>query len=443
MKKALIILFIVLLILIGAPLCYLFLSGGSYNAESFWKDPKALTPAERYSVNTQTRTIDARFSEEDFICILNQQLEGNIFDLADEYGKPYSISLQKAGMVYDGDSITVYARLLFKDFLPIPLQVDAKLITHATQVEIVPDTISVGPWIHVSVSSLPFSLDESLSYDFSDMHPFFKEAFQVTATSSGITATIPYPLEWLMDGMESFPSDYTMIVDLVNPDELDTLLPEFLTYTSGDKEITRAMVDACAGHGEDLLTIKRYAMAFGSAHASVAFFAGDGNEYNDLLFPDLTKGSVTELRDSVLSQYQSVYDERAGILSDAFQYLLDGYAAGTIIVKNKKLVYNEKGFPEVSPDSIPALSDTGAWLNLASFRCILARNGGDYSLRQVPKGNLITAYIFRTLTDRPVVAYRYTSDMFKITSLTEKDYASLFGSAGIPTYDLGMDTTKR
>lgn len=442
MKKALLIILIILVILIGAPLCYLFLSGGNYDASSVFTDPEILSPSERYSIDADSRTLHTRFSEGDLIYVLNTEAGGDIFTLSENYLSAYGITLQKAGMDLKDGKLYLDARFIFKGFLPLPVRIIASVNTDGPDFSCIPETVYLGKWIHLSVSRLPLPIDD-LTYDICEMHPFFEGSTAVAVAEHGIEVTMPYPLAWLMDGMESFPSDYTMIIDLVDPGELDTLLPQFIGYTDGNAEIAAKMMDSFSSDPAAFIEIKKYSMALGTAHASSDFFNGTGNEYNKMLFPELTKDSVSGLKEEMLASYMAIYDERADTLSAAFQYLLDGYASGNIVVKNKKLVYKEKGDPEVLPATIPALEGTDDWFDIGTARCILAENGGDYTLRQVPKGDTITSFIFRTHTQRPVIAYRYTETLFKIRSLTEEEYTAMMTSENVPTYDLGEHTTKR
>lgn len=442
MKKAILIILIILVILIGAPLCYLFLSGGEYDDPSLLVSPDTLVPSERYTINAKSKVINVLFSKGDIVYIINEELGDDIFTFVNEYLSGIDISLQKAGFHIENDRISASARLIFKRFLPLPVRITGAIKTEGTHITIIPETAYIGKWIQFSIAKLPFTIDD-ITYDIRDLHTFLAYADSVAIKEDEISVTAPYPTEWLMDGMESFPSDYTMIVDLVDPEEMDTLLPQFIAYTEGNTDVANQLIDSYADDPGNFADIKRYSMALGTTHATVDYYAGEGNEYIELLFPELTKDSVIALQNNMLSGYRALYDSRINTLSDAFQYLLDGYAADCITVKNKELVYNEKGNPPVVPVSIPALEGTTGWFDIDSARCILATNGGDYTLRQMPKGNMITALIFRTHTQRPVVAYRYTENMFKVKSITEEDYVKMMQSEKTPVYDLGEHTTMR
>ena len=92
---------------------------------------------------------------------------------------------------------------------------------------------------------------------------------------------------------------------------------------------------------------------------------------------------------------------------------------------------------------LDALKGTGGWLNFDEMRIVFGENPGDFALHQVPTGNVVPAIILRTHVDRPCICYQFISTMFKIRSITEKEYEGLMEAARVPVYDIGEHTTAR
>lgn len=442
MKKWLIIILAVILIFVVLPYAYLALSGSGYDSIEIIDSAVVLPSAQRYSFNSDTQTVDVRFVKQDIYAVIEEQTGSNAFDYFNSQISGFGLTLRKMGLSFSDGHICADFKLMFRGFLPIPIHAEASANLSDSTVVFSPDKISVGKLIKVSPTVLR-SFIESFDIELPEIHPLFNDVNSLSHDGDSFSVIIPYPVEWLMSGVDSFPSDFTMITDFVDLDELDTIMPAVLSWTEGDASGVISCLDSCDSNPGKFIELKADVIGLGHSYGSLLFFTRDGCDYNYLLFPEITKDFVYERYSNLLEGYQSIYDERTGVLSDAFQYVLDGFADGSIIAGSQSMVYKESGNPPVTFSSIPALDGAEKWTDPENFRVILATNCGDYSLRQVPKGNKITAIILRTHTGRPVVAYRHTSSLFKIKSLSEEDYLYYMSAKSVPICDLGEFTTKR
>ena len=443
MKKGIIILLSVVFILIILPYGYLAFSGSGYDRSDILLGDSVMSSAERYSFNPQDETVDIRLVKDDIYAVVKNTEGSDAVTVANEELSDYGLVLKRLGISFSEDGVTADAKLIFRNFLPIPVHAEAAIERSGSEITLTLTKLSVGGLIKISPDIVNSFIDsEDLTFDLAELHPLFKTVEGFASDENGLLITIPYPVEWLMAGIDFFPSDFTMITDFVDLDELDTIMPAVYSYTEGDSSGIISLLDSFSDNPEGFVKLKAELIGLGQSYAASIFFNLDGSEYNPVLLPEITKEYVSESYDSLMAGYQSLYDERTCVLSDAFQFVLEGYADGSIVSGGRSMVFKD-GKSAVDFDSIPALEGAEAWLDRESFRVILATNCGDYSLHQVPSGNKITALIFLTRTGRPVVAYRFTSNQFKIKSLGEANYQKLMKSSSVPTYDLGEHTTKR
>ena len=442
MKKFLIILLIVLVIFVGVPFAYLSFSGGDYDDIAALEASSPMSSADRYTVDPSSKTVSVLLDKSDVIRIVSDYFGGDIMSELNSALSDYDLAAESLGLELDGSSALISVRLKFKNFLPLPVSVSAGLKESGGVLSAEISTISIGKLINIEAPDFINGLG-SFEYDIRDLNPVLKDVKSVAFGQDCLTATIPYPVSWMMEGIDNVPSDYTMIMDFVDLDERDTCINYVFAWFEEGDSVIEDMISSCDSYPDGLAGLKADILSVGGSYTRSKFFNGDGRDTNGWLFPEITTESVNAASNEILGGYQAIYDERTAVLSDAFQLLLDKYAAGDIILRNGTLVYNEKGYSAVNASELEILQDAADWLDMDSLRVILATNPGDYSLTQVPKGNYITAIIMRTHTDRPVVAYRYTSNMFKIKSLAEEDYTKMMESKRTPEYDLGEHTTQR
>ena len=443
MKKGLLIFLIIVFVFLVLPYAYLAFSGGNYDSPDEIESGEALPSALRYSFNPDKQTAGVKFVKSDLYCLAKSQYGCNAADYINSQISDYGFSLLRLGVHFSDGRILADLKLMYKGFLPLPLHIEAEPLCSASRVSFSISSLTVGKLIRINPSLVsPFT--ESFELDFPEMHPMFRKISGYSHDSDSFTVIIPYPADWLMAGVYYYlPSDISMTFDFVDVSESDTILPAVVRYKEGDPSELYAFLDSCRDDPARFAEIKADILGLGQPYAAPKFFSGDGSDYNPILFPEITTEYVESRYNSIRGSYQALYYERTGILSDAFQFVLDGFAEGSIVIGSRSMVYKDSGGSPVDFYSIPPLEGAGNWLDGESFRVILAVNCGNTTLSQVPTGNKVTAFIFRTETGRPVVAYRFSSALFKIIGIPEEEYSSLMNSLRVPVCDLGERTTIR
>ena len=440
MKKGLKIFIIVILVIFIIPYAYLSLSGGPYdNIEELMKT-EPMSSAERYQISSKDKTVSVKLDKADlYYCLSSDDVESPLDDINDEISE-YGINIEKLGLFFEGSSGYATAKLKYKNFLPIPAKCMFSIRQKGDSLVVQPEEIKVAGLIKLDQSLFA---DEDIEIDLTDIYPFFEDTVSVSAEKDVITLTIPYPVKWLTEEMSPEFSDYTMIVDFVDPEEIeDSVLPEMLAYNNGDASKLEEKIDSLEGVPGGFVNLKKQIIAISGAYTASRFFNGEGCGSIPRLFPEITEEAVKEERQRILDSYQQLYDERTGKLAQAGWEILQAYADGTITASGAVFKYKDTG-ETVDVISMPCMEGAGDWLNLESVRVIMGKNPGDYLLHQTPKGMSVPVIMLRVRSGRPVVCYQFTSKQYKVRSITEKEYEKFINASSIPTFDLDEKTTQR
>ena len=439
MKKSLLIFLLTLLVLVGLPYAWLALSGGPYDSAYNPEPQEPMSPDRRFLINSADKTIGIRIDKNDLFHILYDDQGKAPLDAVNSTIGEYGLEAKKLGVDIDDNGLHISMKFLFKRFLPLPLRCDASFSSDGSNLLFSIDKLTVASLFKINPSFLTANLD--FSYDLEELNPIFQDVRCVTQDSGSLLVTIPYPLDWVMEGIEASPSDYVMISDFVSFDELDTPVQDLFSFTEGDPSGILARLDAAENCPEKLCELKTDILAIVGAHAASIFFGPDAPASSSWLFPTVTKETVDARRGEIIGGYQKIYDDRIAVLDSAYEYLHDCYADGRILVKNGVLVHADtKGSVKVA--ELGQLQGTDEWLDIDTVRIALGENPGDFPLRGLP-GKYTPVLLMRTRTGRPVVCLRKNSTVFLVQTVDEKDYVKYMAARNTPVHDIGIFTTQR
>lgn len=441
MKKILIALLIIIVLLVGGAYAYLSLSTGEYdNIQALLAEPP-LDSAERYQVNSSNKTVSVLISRQDILRLVSKELNGDILGSINSSISPYGLEAEGVGIKTSGAGIEADLKLKYKNFLPLPLRINAVIDEKEGVITIVPDAISIGKLISFDPTELINRIGsiDIPEFDLKEVSPLLRDIKSVNFGDNEMEIIIPYPMDWLMHGIDTATSTFTMITDFVDLEELDTPVAAMFAAVEGDNT---GLIERLEREPHSMVELKMQLLGLNGSFTRSSFFSEDTKDSYSWLMPEITEEKATASGKEIVDQYKAVYNERTGQLADAWQYLIDSYATGTIKASKGAFVYTADN-SEVVISELDALKGTEAWLNYDEMRIVLAQNPGDYALRQIPTGNVITALILKTHTDRPVICYKYTDSIFKIRSIKQEEYDTLMNSSKVPVFDIGEYTTQR
>jgi len=439
--KKLIIVLLILLVLIGVPYAYLSFYG-DYDSSKTINCAVPISSAKRYSINAKDREIGIKISKDDIYYMLSRDSGGDALQLINEQTKDYGIAVQKIGLSFNEQGGALSAKLMYKNIIPLPVDCTFSLKLSGSRLIIIPEELKLAGLINVDISKF-ISSEDIPEYDLTELYPLFSKTTSLKAAEGGITFSIPYPLEWLMADVPANLSDFTMILDFVKADEVTDVLPVMMEYISGNSDILAEKLDSLAGVPGGFAKLKEEIIAIGGFYTQVRFFEGDGGGNTDVLFPEISAEGAKSTQKEILDAYQAKYDERTKCLADTGNEILRMYAEGEIVISGSSFVYTTGSWEKLIPTELESMAGAEEWMDVTTLRVIMGKNPGNYLLRQTKQGMSVPVLILRTNSGRPVVAYQVLPTRYKIVSLLEKEYTSLFNSYNVPTRDLGEATTQR
>ena len=453
--KALVIVGIVLIALVGLPLLYLTCIGFAYDdtAALLAAEPMPLT--ERYAFHAEAESVSIAVDKSDLYWAAAQE---GYLDADGEVGRAladYGLTLQKTGVEISQDGVYLAAKLVYKGFLPVQAQARLSLSCSGRDVTARVEELRLGKWIALSPAQLP--VDASLftfTLDGGELHSRL-EALQSIACEEGrLVLTCGVSREIVSEALENFGQveEYAHYLGAFEA------VAVARAYRDGDAGKVTDFLRLCEKDPAHFLNFKISELAIAEDHKANQYLTNSDARYLPRFFPGLTRDAVQALS----TEYDDAYALHRGQLQRMARLLQTMYEAMEITTDGAQFFTNDG---TMTPLTAALLAERAGeeekvatdWLDAGAARILYAHGASYYMTQNVPhiaKMPQSTRTAFRGLqTGDPYVpvllvkmadgacrlAFFETGSKFRLEPVAEAQYNEWMGWATIPVVELGLN----
>ena len=442
-----IILIIVLLVLLAAAACFFYLNSIELN----YDDVQALSRAtpmpssERYRFSSSDGTVSILLDKSDIYWSYARSLDsGDIIAEIDSWLEQYDTKVDKAGIeLYDG-GMFVNLRVKWKNIVPLPVHAAFSFQSNTTGYTLTFSSAQIGSLITFTPEQINrFGLGDIVhEYEIKNMHPLFEDYRSSEIKNSGVIIKCGFNRTWLMEDVPKTLSDYTMILDLVKPEEGEGWIDFVSEYFGSNPGVLDDLCVTFDSNPGAFADSKLKLLATSGTYCINSYFNRDTNNLGNRILPEITKNIATSEYKRILNGYQNIYDERKEQIAELSAGIIRLYADGKLNLSGSIWINSEAGREKFSLDQFEVGQKIEKWNDKNGFCIVWAENVGDYLLTQVPKGNKVPVILFMGYK-RPMYGFQYLRNDFWINYVNQTVYENALNGKNIATIDLGKKTTKR
>ena len=399
--------------------------------------------AERFRFSSKDDTVSILFDKSDIYWSYARSLDNrSITEEINSWLEPYHAVLEGLGIEPSEDGLYLNLRLKWRNIVPLPARALFKY--ESTDNGYALELVSVKIGKLISLSPEQFKLDEAINtkYNLKTVHTILNNYKTSSLTEKGLEVVCRFDRTWLMRDIPMSLSDFIMILDLVRPEEGDAWVTLIEDYHKDNKEAFDSLCDSFDSDPGAFAESKMKMLATAGTYSISKYFKDCDEDIALRLIPEITNEKATNEYNRILSEYQSLYDERKEQLSELSAEIIKLYANGKLKVSGTKWINSEAGNAPFSLDQFEVGEKISKWNDGDGFCIVWAENMGDYLLKQVPKGNKVPIILFMGYK-APMYGYQYLQNSYWINYVNEKNYQDAIAGTSIPTVDLGKYTTKR
>ena len=453
--KALLIILVILFLLVGVPFLYLSFGGYSFEDAEAAAGTPPMASAERYRFHAGDETEDILVTPGDLWWVTRNTDMSDEWDSVYETLETYGLTLKSYGLTFgEGNKAFLDAKLIYKNFLPIPVRAETSFALSGKDLAITVDGISIGRLIHIDPATLPIGEDMlTFTLNLTDVHTRMEQLQTVKTENGNLVLTCGVGRELVAELLENLGQAEADALYMGDNEPL--LLAR--TFAGRDHGMELAeLLSAWEKDGGAFVDFKRLELVYSEDFKAGLYFTCEDGRFLPRFLPEITAEQVQADSDAWygerVKRYNQIVEavENLAALNEARGLTLDTAAFLNTAGDGGKLELSQLAGTSGPPD----------WIEGDSVRFILGQNANYYMtnaldpIKKMPladkavlsvlsglDGNkvYVPLVMLRTANDRPAVAYVEKGGTFTMRQLVEDQYTDAMAKETMPVFDLKLE----